>query len=247
MAKQKASSESLEPSKESSAVAPPQATEPLNPEAKGPGAAPETLESIADHIANVAPEPNEKAIEHATQESQSENTEGEPEKKSGRGQGQEGKKRGPYKTGQARSQVNQPRKPKGQPEVFDEEKYKRCYMAGAETVNGLVGMATQFFGPEWNWRPPSEIVLPDGRRVKVSEQERGQEVFGKAFAYKGWEGPNPMVSLFLFVTIFAVDRMRQPETKKKVFGLFQKIRDEIKRRREAGKAAIEVKKEEAKA
>lgn len=235
MAKQKPQSESQGESKETPVADPPQSAEPTNP-AQAVGT--ETLESIANHVDEVAPVPNEAAIAHA--QAENEKKEDEP-KQSKRGQGQEGKVRGPYKT---KSQVVQPKKSKTV-EAFDEEKYKRCYMAGASTINGLVGMSAQFFGEEWYWRPPKEIVLPDGKRVQVSEQAQGEEVAGKAFAYNGWEGPNPNVALFMFAIGFIIERLRQPETKKKVFGFLQKVRDEIKRRRESAKSQQELKKVEA--
>jgi len=178
----------------------------------------ENLDSIAAHVAENAPTPNESAINHAQEE-----------EKAGRGSNQTGKKRGPYKrpgSGTA-TETTSP----GKMSKEAEEKYKRCYMAGAESIESLVQTATQLMGNEWNWRPPQEIRLPDGRMVKVSERERGQEVWGRAFAYKGWEGPSPMVSMFVFSLGFVASRLAMPETKKKAFGLFQRIKDAVQKRR----------------
>ncbi|HSS99293.1 MAG TPA: hypothetical protein VLK33_19800 [Terriglobales bacterium] len=207
---------------------------PVNPPS-GPGDAPteiggETLESLAGHVEAAAPEPNHEAIARAK------------EKAGRRGEGQEGRTRGPYKSRkkQSSAEINETGHVSDKPKMTQQEKedYVKHYQAGVESVEGLVALASQTVGPEWGWRPPTVITLPDGSKVTINERVRAHEVFGKAFAYNKWDGPNPNVSLFMFSAGFIMSRLQMPETRAKAKGFIEKIkalRDRIheERRRKA--------------
>lgn len=205
-----------------------------NPTPAPAGEVVETLDSIAATVDTAAPTPNEPAIAHTLEKQKAE--------LDGRGKNQEGKKRGPYNKDEKKTKsiVGKVSKTKPDGTPLDAEKAKRCYMAGVSSVDGLVQIGVQAFGYEWDYLPPEEkeVILPDGTKtkIKISERDQAHDVFGRAFVYKGWEGPSPLVSLFVFTVGFVLKRMNKPETKSKIKGFFQKLKDEIKRRRE-GKGA----------
>ncbi len=179
----------------------------------------ETLETLTQAVESDSREPNTIAIDRQNEK--------EKEIEKARGGSKPGVPRGPYKKTEGKRAAGST----GKSTVADvaamresDEKYRRCYQAGVETIEALVQTGAQLGGNEWQWRPPSPVTLPDGKIIKVSEQERGHEVFGRGFAANGWEGPSPTMTMFIFSLGFLASRLNQPETQKKVLGVWDKMK-----------------------
>ena len=180
-----------------------------------------SLDSIISHVENAAPEPNTPAIARVEEKEKIASEEDQTEKLNAAGN-RRGMASG-SKSGRPKGSKSNFKNPSVLNTALN-DKDARCFSAGAETIEAIVNLSAQTLGPEFYWRPAETVILSNGNSIVISERERGRQIYGDAFVYKQWEGPNPLVSMFVFSVGFVISRLNQPETKKKTLSLWNKIK-----------------------
>lgn len=220
-----------EPAKAQPAVSDATATNVPDPKAKveeKPKNEKVSLADLAKSTSSSSSEPNRAAIDRQKEKDAAK--EKEEGVGPGRGSGQTGKKRGPYKTG------TKPEKSKvGTEQVAADkaalEKYELDYKAGAEFIDGVVTYGAAIGGPTWYWRPPATRKVPHPQKpgefitIEFDERTRGTDAFGKLFAHYGWGGQaSPLVGVAFFCLQYAQIRLKDPEVREKALSMWDKLK-----------------------